>query len=57
MPKEKRISVAIVGTGLIGPRHAEAVVKDPSTLLLCIVDPSPEAEEVSKDSTYRSIEA
>ncbi|KAF2733036.1 NAD(P)-binding protein [Polyplosphaeria fusca] len=39
---------AIVGTGLIGPRHAEAVVKNPDTDLACIVDPNPAAEAVAQ---------
>ncbi|KAF2019744.1 NAD(P)-binding protein [Aaosphaeria arxii CBS 175.79] len=42
------IRVAIIGTGLIGPRHAEAVVKEPETDLVCIVDPNPAAASVAQ---------
>ncbi|KAF2644708.1 hypothetical protein P280DRAFT_535311 [Massarina eburnea CBS 473.64] len=42
------IKIAIVGAGLIGPRHAEAVVKDPDAKLVCIVDPNPAAEAVAQ---------
>ena len=37
------LKIAIVGTGLIGPRHAEAVIQDANTELICIVDPNPAA--------------
>lgn len=48
MPNPRPVSLAIVGTGLIGPRHAEAVIQGPNTELICIVDPSPAAEAISK---------
>lgn len=41
--------IAIVGTGLIGPRHAEAVLKVPGVELACIVDPHPNAQKVSAE--------
>lgn len=41
------VSIAIVGVGLIGPRHAQAVVGDPDAVLSCMVDPDPAAEEVA----------
>jgi predicted dehydrogenase len=37
------LKIAIIGTGLIGPRHAEAVIRDANTELVCIVDPNPAA--------------
>ncbi|PVH99102.1 NAD(P)-binding protein [Periconia macrospinosa] len=39
------IKIAIVGTGLIGPRHAEAVANQPDAQLSCIVDSNPIAAE------------
>lgn len=52
------VSTAIIGSGLIGPRHAKAVLQDPSCSLHCIVDPSPAAASVTKGlgtSFYLSI--
>lgn len=42
------IQLVVVGAGLIGPRHAQHVLDNPSTNLIGIVDPSPRAKEVSK---------
>jgi predicted dehydrogenase len=33
--------IAVIGVGLIGPRHAETVVANPDALLAAIVDPMP----------------
>lgn len=44
-PEDSPIRIAIVGLGLIGPRHAGAVLKVPGAELACIVDPSPAAKE------------
>lgn len=41
------VSIAIIGSGLIGPRHAKAVIQDPNASLHCIVDPSPAAASVA----------
>ena len=41
--------IVIVGTGLIGPRHAHAVLQEPTAELSCIVDPNPAAEKVAHD--------
>lgn len=41
------IKIAIVGAGLIGPRHAQAVRKDPDASLACIIDPTPSAIQVA----------
>ena len=60
MSPSKFIKIAIVGTGLIGPRHAEAIINEPSTVLACIVDPSPAAEAVAeklKCALYKSVKA
>jgi predicted dehydrogenase len=42
------IRIAIVGTGLIGPRHAEAVLKEENAELVAVVDPNPAAKAVAK---------
>lgn len=39
------IKIAVVGQGAIGPRHADAVLHVPGTVLVCIVDPHPPAAE------------
>lgn len=38
---EDQISIAIISLGFIGPRHADAVIKNPNTKLVAVVDPSP----------------
>ncbi|KAF9739973.1 hypothetical protein PMIN02_000516 [Paraphaeosphaeria minitans] len=45
---EKPVKLAIVGTGLIGPRHAEAIIRDANAELLCIVDSNPAAKAVAE---------
>jgi predicted dehydrogenase len=35
------IKVAIIGAGLIGPRHAKSVIANPATELVALVDPMP----------------
>jgi predicted dehydrogenase len=47
MPALPKVKIAVVGTGLIGPRHAQAVQKDGEAELTCIVDPNPAAEAVA----------
>ena len=59
MSFSKPIKIAIVGSGLIGPRHAEAVLKEPDAELLCIVDPLPAAEAVARKlrrPLYKSVQ-
>lgn len=43
-----RVTVAIVGAGLIGPRHAESVTRCPDASLVAFVDPSPQAQTVAQ---------
>lgn len=50
--------IVVVGTGLIGPRHAQAVLQEPTAELTCIVDPNPAAQKVAQDlgtTWYNSI--
>lgn len=42
------ITIAVVGTGLIGPRHAQSVQANRDARLLCVVDPRAEANEVAE---------
>ncbi|KIW08181.1 uncharacterized protein PV09_01112 [Verruconis gallopava] len=42
------VTIAIVGTGLIGPRHADAVKAEPGAELFCFVDPNPAVETIAK---------
>lgn len=53
------VRVAIIGVGLIGPRHAEAVVKSSSAELVAVVDPASAGSEVASKlgvSHFKSIE-
>ena len=43
-----RVSIAVIGTGVIGPRHAKSVVECPTAELLCIVDPASQARAVAE---------
>lgn len=43
------MKLAIIGTGLIGPRHAQAALKDPDVTLVAIVDPSPVASKLATE--------
>ncbi|KAJ9630006.1 hypothetical protein H2204_008810 [Knufia peltigerae] len=40
--------IAVIGAGLIGPRHAETVAVDPCAVLLAIVDLAPAGAELAK---------
>lgn len=54
------IKVAIVGAGLIGPRHAQSVISSPSTELVGLVDPAPTGEATAfqlKTNYFPSVEA
>ncbi|OJD28679.1 quinate utilization oxidoreductase [Diplodia corticola] len=54
------LKIAIIGAGLIGPRHANTVVQDPNAALACIVDPSPAAKQVAatlQTPLYPSVQA
>jgi predicted dehydrogenase len=43
------LRIAVIGTGLIGPRHAKAVLQDPEADLACIVDPNLAAKSVAEE--------
>lgn len=42
------IKIAVVGSGFIGPRHAEAIISNPDTELACLVDPNPATQAVAE---------
>lgn len=55
-----RVTIAIIGGGLIGPRHAQSVIKNPNTSLVALVDPAPHGAQVAADlniNHYRSVSA
>ncbi|KAM3421244.1 hypothetical protein BST61_g1650 [Cercospora zeina] len=43
MSSSTAVSIAIIGAGLIGPRHAQSAVANEHATLHCFVDPRPEA--------------
>ncbi|KAJ5135743.1 Oxidoreductase N-terminal [Penicillium bovifimosum] len=52
------IKIAIFGAGLIGPRHAQSVISNPSTELIALVDPMPTGEAIAtslKTNYYPSV--
>lgn len=54
------INIVVVGAGLIGPRHAQSVLKNPSTHLVGLIDPLPSTSSVAQSlgtSYYPTIEA
>ncbi|KAL1956993.1 hypothetical protein VTO42DRAFT_6482 [Malbranchea cinnamomea] len=42
------LKVAVIGAGLIGPRHAQCVIANPQTELVALVDPAPGAAVVAE---------
>lgn len=43
-----RVTIAVIGTGLIGPRHAEAILQESEAELFCLIDPNPAVEQIAK---------
>lgn len=41
------LKIAIIGGGLIGPRHAQSVLSNPSTHLTALVDPAPHGPQTA----------
>ena len=48
MAPSSPVKIVVVGTGLIGPRHCEAIAATADAKLSCIVDPSPAARPVAE---------
>lgn len=60
MTEQSSITVAVVGIGLIGPRHAKSVIECSDAELLCFVDPSPDAPGIARSFSvplFVSVEA
>ena len=54
------IRLAVIGAGLIGRRHVDAIRVTPGAILACIVDPSPEGHSFADScgvDWFASIEA
>ncbi|KAG0646846.1 UDP-N-acetyl-alpha-D-glucosamine:NAD+ 3-oxidoreductase [Hyphodiscus hymeniophilus] len=54
------LKIAIIGGGLIGPRHAASIISNPSTILTALVDPAPHGLPTAsslKTTHYPSISA
>jgi len=52
------LKIAIIGGGLIGPRHARSVLSNPSTSLVALIDPAPYGPQTASSlstSHYSSI--
>lgn len=59
MVRENQITIAVIGTGLIGPRHATSVVACKDTTLLVLVDPALQAEAIASSfhvPLFKSVE-
>ena len=41
------VKIAVLGAGLIGKRHIEQVMAEPSAALMAIVDPSPVGRDIA----------
>lgn len=55
-----QLNIIVVGAGLIGPRHAQSVLANPSTHLVGLIDPLPSAATVAQSLGtiyYPTIEA
>lgn len=48
MEHSNPVSIAIIGAGLIGPRHAKSVLAHHQAILHCFVDPRPEAAAIAE---------
>lgn len=58
MGSDKRIRFAVIGAGLIGPRHAQTVMENPDTELVAIVDPLESNATLARDldiAHYQSV--
>jgi predicted dehydrogenase len=42
-----KLNIAIIGGGLIGPRHAQSILKNSSTNLIALVDPAPHGPQTA----------
>ncbi|CAG8949564.1 hypothetical protein HYFRA_00007797 [Hymenoscyphus fraxineus] len=56
MSNKDPLKIAVIGGGLIGPRHAQTVISNPSTVLYALVEPSSHGPSLAKtlNTTYHS---
>lgn len=46
----QRVKLAVVGAGLIGKRHIQHVLAEPSAQLSAVVDPMPAGETIAREA-------
>lgn len=51
------LKIAVVGAGLIGPRHAQSVISNPLTELVAIVDPAPTGAAIAESIGTRHFQS
>ncbi|KIM92595.1 hypothetical protein OIDMADRAFT_46626 [Oidiodendron maius Zn] len=44
-----RVKIAVIGVGLIGPRHCRTVAKSPDAQLIAIIDPMPQGAKLAEE--------
>ncbi|WP_026622285.1 putative dehydrogenase (plasmid) [Ensifer sp. WSM1721] len=49
----KRVKLAVLGAGLIGKRHIQHVLAEPSAQLSAVVDPAPVGETIAKEVSVK----
>jgi len=49
---DRKITIAVVGFGIIGPRHADAILKNDALTLVAVVEPMPQADTVAAAEKY-----
>lgn len=48
MTTQSLVTIAVVGVGLIGPRHTQSVARCDNAKLLCLIDPTPSVQSAAK---------
>lgn len=49
----QRVKLAVVGAGLIGKRHIQHVLAEPSAQLSAVIDPTPVGETIAKEASVK----
>ncbi|MCA3648430.1 MAG: Gfo/Idh/MocA family oxidoreductase, partial [Methylobacterium sp.] len=53
MRRESPVRLAVMGAGLIGRRHIEHILAEPSAVLHSIIDPAPDARALAAERGWR----